>query len=167
MSGWFSSRFLLLCLLGSHGLFHLGYHQNHPIEQSERLESQICENYEEAIYDPRLPTLFVFFTTVCPVCWDDLFELKYIIESNDYTVQLVGVTVDRTDDLKRFISKYSFSYPVVIDRKRQLRRKYNIRTEPYMVLVHGETVLFRDDDLEDPKKQREKLLQCLQKYALK
>jgi len=128
---------------------------------AEKTPVRLLRTLEEARPGPGWPFVLVFFSTSCPVCWDDLFEMRNIIESNDLPVKLIGVSVDRTEDLEAFLKKYAFTHPVVADRRREVHRRFRIQAAPYKLLLRDETVLYRDDVLQDPKTQRERLKRCL------
>src|SRR4030042_406749 len=75
---------------------------------------------EDAVPRPVRPLLLVFFSLECHPCWDELFEMRYFLEKNSIPVDLVGISSEREEELKPFLSKYAFSYPVVSDRGRTL-----------------------------------------------
>jgi len=131
----------------------------------EKTQAKLLRTLEEALPGPGRPVLLVFFSTSCRVCWDDLFETKAMIEENDFPVKLVGVSLDRPDDLEDFLKKYSFPYSVVSDRRRQVHRRFQVRAAPFKLLLLDETVLYRDDLRQNLKTQRERLRRCLIEMA--
>jgi len=127
----------------------------------EKAPTRLFLTLEEALPAAGRPVLLVFFSTTCLVCWDDLFEAKAMIEADDFPVELVGVSLERPEDLESFLKKYSFPYPVVSDRKRLVHRRFRVRAAPFKLLLLDEAVLYRDDLRQNPKTQRERLRQCL------
>jgi peroxiredoxin len=136
----------------------LSYGEKYPIKLFAKLE--------EAPLDLQRPMLIVFFSTDCHVCSDDLFEMKYVVESNDFPVQVVGVSSEKLEYLKYFLEKYSFPYPVISDRRREIYRRFQVSSEPYKLLLLNGKVLYKDDVLKDSQKQKEEIIQCLRKLAL-
>lgn len=122
---------------------------------------KIVGSLENAAPKQDAPLLLVFFSTECHVCWEELFEMGYFIEKQRIPVQLVGVSPDRVEELREFLEKYSFRYPVVADRKRELHRKFKVTLAPYKVIVRNNKVFYRDDYLADFHQRREKAQQCL------
>ena len=128
---------------------------------AEKARIKIVRTLEEALPGPGWPVVLVFFSASCPVCWDDLFEMKTMVEENNFPVKLVGVSADRPEDLETFLRKYSFSDPVVSDRRREIHRRFQVQAAPFKLLLRDNNVLYRDDILQNPKTQRERLKRCL------
>lgn len=122
---------------------------------------RIFASLEEALPRPGSPVLLVFFSTDCVVCWEDLFEMKYFIEENHLPIQLIGVTRDPLKDVESFLKKYSFSSPVVCDRKRELYRRFRVSLEPFRVVIRDGEIEFRDDDLQEFQKRKERIKKWL------
>ena len=76
----------------------------------EKAPTRLFLTLEEALPAAGRPVLLVFFSTTCRVCWDDLFEAKAMIEADDFPVELVGVSLEKREDLESFLKKYSFPY---------------------------------------------------------
>jgi peroxiredoxin len=131
------------------------------IPAADKVRVKLLRTLKEALPGPGWPVILVFFSASCPVCWDDLFEVKSMIEVNDFPVKLIGVSVDRPEDLEAFLRKYSFSDPVVSDRRREVHRGFQVQAAPFKLLLRDKTILYRDDILQDPKTQRERLKRCL------
>ncbi|HRD03089.1 MAG TPA: redoxin domain-containing protein [Candidatus Saccharicenans sp.] len=137
------------------------YGQQAVNQLPSRLPARIYHSLEEATGHSSQPVLLVFFSLVCHVCWDELFEMKEFIEKFSLPMQLVGVSTDEKEELENFAARYSFPYPIIQDKERKLYRRYKVRLEPYrVILVRNETV-YRDDDLLDYSLRREKAKQFL------
>ncbi len=143
------------CLIGSSG-----------IAVPAREEGiKIFGSLEEAVRRPARPLLLVFFSLECHLCWDELFEMRFFLEKNSIPVDLVGISREPEEELRPFLSKYAFSYPVVSDRQKALFRRFKVRQEPYRVIVYQDTVLFQDDTSQDFFVRRDRVKRCLIELA--
>jgi hypothetical protein len=124
-------------------------------------EVRICASLEEAAPAGSGPVLLVFFSTDCPVCYDDLFESRYLVDRGGFGVVVVGVFSGRREDLQVFLEKYGWGLPVVLDRKKILFRKFKVDAVPYKALLLGTEAAYRDDPRRDLAGRREELKQCL------
>jgi len=103
----------------------------------------------EAAPRPERPLLLLFFSLDCHVCWEELFEMRHFIENNDIPVDLIGISSEPEDELRPFLNKFAFFYPVVSDRAKALYRRFRVRLEPFRVVLDGDQVLYLDDAAED------------------
>ena len=126
---------------------------------------KIFSSLEEAIQEASRPLLLVFFSLECHLCWDELFEMRYFLEKNSIPVDLVGISREAEEELRPFLSKYAFSYPVVSDRQKALYRRFKVRQEPYRVILYQDAVLFQDDTSQDFFVRRDKVKRCLIELA--
>jgi thiol-disulfide isomerase/thioredoxin len=126
-------------------------------------EVRICRSLEEAAPPQGRPVLLVFFSTECPSCYDDLFEARYTIEKGGWPVRVVGVYAGPEDELRSFLEKYTWTLPVVLDRRKILFRKFNVDSLPDKTLLAGGTTLYRDDPYQGPTRRMEELKACLRK----
>jgi hypothetical protein len=124
-------------------------------------EVVIFGTLEEAVPQPDRPLLLVFFSLGCHVCWEELFEMKHFIENNAIPIDLVGVSCESEEELRPFLSKYAFFFPVVSDRAKALYRRFGVRLEPVRVILDGERVVYKDDTAEDFFVRRERAQRCL------
>ena len=124
-------------------------------------EVRICAGLEEAAPAGSGPVLLVFFSTDCPVCYDDLFESRYLVDRNGFDVAVVGVYSGRREDLRVFLEKYGWALPVVLDRRKVLFRKFKVDAVPYKALLLGTEAAYRDDPRRDLAGRREELERCL------
>jgi len=124
-------------------------------------EIRICASLEEAAPAGSGPVLLVFFSTDCSVCYDDLFEARYLIDKGRFAVAVVGVFSGLREDLRVFLEKYGWGLPVVLDRRKILFRKYKVDTVPYKALLLGTEAAYRDDPRRDFAGRREELTRCL------
>jgi hypothetical protein len=126
---------------------------------------RIVSSLGEAVRRPEGPLLLVFFSLECPVCWAELFEMKYFVEKNSIPVEYIGICLESDDDLEPFLAKYSFYYPVVSDRSKELYRRFKVRLEPHRIVLQNGRVLFQDDASEDFAVRKEKIVRCLLEIA--
>jgi peroxiredoxin len=124
-------------------------------------DPRVVSSLAEAAPDPQRPLVLVFFSLDCPVCWEELFEMRYFIQKHSLPVDLVGVTMDKARDLEPFLRKYSFFHPVVSDRQRELYRRFKVRLEPATVIIQHGRILYRDGPVENYFARREKAQKCL------
>lgn len=122
---------------------------------------RIVSSLEEAAGESRGPFVLVFFSLDCPVCWEELFEARYLLVKNTIPIDLIGISAETPEDLEPFLEKHGFFSPVVSDRRRELFRRFRVRLEPFVVVLEGDRVLYRDDDIDDLVTRREKLRQCV------
>ena len=126
---------------------------------------KIFSSLEEAVPRPVRPLLLVFFSLECHICWDELFEMRYFLEKNSIPVDLVGISREPEEELRPFLSKYAFSYPVVSDRGKTLFRRFKVRLEPFRVILNQGSVLYEDDSSQDFFVRRDRVKRCLVEIA--
>jgi len=126
---------------------------------------KILSSLEEAIPCPVRPLLLVFFSLECHPCWDELFEMRYFLEKNSIPVDLVGISSEPEEELRPFLRKYAFSYPVISDRGRTLFRRFKVRLEPFYVILDQGSVLYEDDTSQDFFVRRDEVKRCLAEIA--
>lgn len=127
-----------------------------------RVEVRICSSFEEAAAaSARGPVLLVFFSTDCRVCYDDLFESRYLVDRRGFDVAVVGVCSGLREDLRVFLEKYRWDLPVVLDRRKALFRRFDVDAVPYKALLLGAEAAYRDDPRRDLAGRREELERCL------
>ena len=122
---------------------------------------RICASLEEAAPAGSGPVLLVFFSTDCPVCYNDLFESRYLVDRGGFGVAVVGVFSGLREDLRVFLEKYGWGLPVVLDRRKVLFRKFKVDAVPYKALLLGTEAAYRDDTRRDLAGRREELERCL------
>jgi thiol-disulfide isomerase/thioredoxin len=127
----------------------------------ESVEVRICSSLEEAAPAGGGPVLLVFFSTDCPVCYDDLFESRYLLDEGEWPVAVVGVVSGPRQDLRTFLEKYRWTLPVVLDRRKVLFRKFKVDAVPFKALLVGAEAVYRDDPYRAPEGRREELKRCL------
>ncbi|MBC7361410.1 MAG: redoxin domain-containing protein [Candidatus Aminicenantes bacterium] len=92
---------------------------------SQKMPARIYSSIEEIADSSTQPILLVFFSLVCHVCWDELFEMKDFIEKFSLPVILIGISANETEELQAFASRYSFTYPLIQDRDNSLKLSWN------------------------------------------
>ena len=122
---------------------------------------RICASLDEAAPSGSGPVLLVFFTIECSVCYEELFESRYVIDKGRWPVAVVGVAIDLRDDLQAFLEKHAWTSPVVLDRRKALFRKFKVDAVPFKVLLAGTEAVYRDDPYLGPDARREELTKCL------
>ena len=127
----------------------------------EAVETRICASLGEASRGSPGPVLLVFFSTDCSICYDDLFESRYLIDKGRWPVSVVGVFSGLRDDLRAFLEKYAWTLPVVLDRRKVLFKKYKVDAVPFKALLLGTEAVYRDDAYVDPAGRWEELKRCL------
>jgi hypothetical protein len=127
----------------------------------DAVETRICASLEEAFRGSPGPVLLVFFSTDCPICYEDLFESRYLVDKGRWPVAVVGVFSGLRDDLRAFLEKYAWTQPVVLDRRKDLFKKYKVDAVPFKALLLGTEAVYRDDPYVGPDGRREELKRCL------
>jgi len=127
----------------------------------EGVAVRICANLQEAAPPGTGPVLLVFFSTDCPVCYDDLFESRYLVDKGRWPVSVVGVASGLREDLRTFLDKHAWPLPVVLDRRKVLFRRFKVDTVPFKALLLGPKEVYRDDPYRAPEGRWEELERCL------
>jgi len=128
---------------------------------------RIVANLEEAAAGPVRLAVLVFFALDCPVCWEELFEVRYVVEKQGIPADLIGISADTAAELEPFLGKHAFFYPVVSDRGRKLFRRFRVRLEPFVVVLDGDRVIYQDNTSEGMDTRRENLKRCLLEISAK
>ncbi|MDH7512498.1 MAG: thioredoxin family protein [Clostridiales bacterium] len=129
-----------------------------PLEESQ---ARIFSSLDEAVTAPEQPVLLVFFSLACHMCWDELFEMKEFVKKYSIPVEIVGISLDLTEELQSFAVRYSFGHPIVRDRNKELYRRFKVKLEPHRVVLEKNRVIYQDDDDLDFLARRDKAKQCL------
>jgi hypothetical protein len=124
----------------------------------------ICSSLGEAVPPGSGPVLLVFFSIECPVCYEELFEARYLIDRGRWPVAVVGVSIALRDDLETFLDKHAWTLPVVLDRRRALFRAYDVDAVPFKVLLLERVMVYRDDPYLGSEARREELVRCLTRH---
>ncbi len=127
----------------------------------ERPSPRVVSSLSQAVSDPQGALVLVFFSLECPVCWEELFEVRDFVFNYSIPIDLVGVTLDQPEVLEPFLRKFGFLEPVVSDRQRELYRRFRVGAEPWVVIIENDLVLYRDRPTDDQSARREKARQCL------
>ena len=107
--------------------------------------------------------LLVFFSIECPLCYEELFESRYLLEEERWPVEVVGVSLALRDDLQAFLEKFAWTSPVVLDRRKVLFRRFKVDAVPYRVLLMGSEAVYQDDAYLGSEARREELKKCLKR----
>ena len=126
---------------------------------------KIYSSLEEAAPRPERPLLLVFFSLDCHICWDELFEMRSFLEANSIPVDLIGISRNPEEELRPFLRKFAFFLPVVSDRGRALYRRFNVRLEPFRVILDRGSVFYQDDSALDFFVRRDRVKRCLIEIA--
>jgi hypothetical protein len=122
---------------------------------------RLCAGLDEAVPPGAGPALLVFFSTECSVCYDDLFEARYLVDKGRWPVAVVGVSAGPLDDLENFLEKHAWTQPVIHDRRRALFRRFRVDAPPYKVLLVEGAAAYRDDPRLPLEDRRKELARCL------
>jgi hypothetical protein len=135
-----------------------------PGAAGDPAEIRICSTLAEAAPAGTGPVLLVFFSVECPICYEELFEARYLVDKGGWPVEVVGVSIALREDLEAFLDKHAWTAPVVLDRRRALFRKYHVGAVPLKVLLLGTEAVYRDDPYLGPEARREELIRCLNRH---
>lgn len=125
------------------------------------VEVRICASLAEAVPQTGGPVLLVFFSIECAVCYEELFESRYLVDKGGWPVPVIGVTLALRDDLEAFLEKHAWTSPVVLDRRKDLFRRLKVDGVPFKALLVGGETIYRDDPYLGPEARRKELTQCL------
>jgi hypothetical protein len=126
--------------------------------------ARICSSLDEAAPPGTGAILLVLFSVECPVCYEELFEARYLLDRGGWPVAVVGVALALRDDLQAFLDKHAWTAPVVLDRRKTLFRKYKVDAVPFKALLLGTEAVYRDDPYLGPDARREELVRCLTRH---
>jgi hypothetical protein len=124
-------------------------------------EVRICAGLDEAAPPGAGPVLLVFFSTDCSVCYDDLFEARYLVDKGGWPVAVVGVSAGPREELTAFLEKHAWTLPVVLDRRKALAKRFRVDAVPFKALVLGAETIYRDDPRTGLEERRKELKRCL------
>jgi hypothetical protein len=127
-------------------------------------EVRICSTFEDAAPPGTGAVLLVFFSIECPVCYEELFEARYLVDKGGWPITVIGVSIALREDLEAFLAKHSWTAPVILDRRRALFRKYDVDAVPFKILLRGTEEVYRDDPYLGPEARREELIRCLTRH---
>jgi peroxiredoxin len=136
-----------------------------PAARAMHEEVRIFSSLEEAAQGTRGPLVLVFFSLDCPACWEELFEVRYVVLKNSVPIDIIGISADTRDELEPFLDKHAVFTPVVSDPRRELFRRFRVRLEPVVVVLEDGRVLYQDNTADNLDSRREKLRQCLLEIA--
>ena len=105
----------------------------------------IFEELDDALSRRAGVTVLVFFSPDCYSCFDDLFEMKHLLDENGWPASVVGIASGLRGDLEFFIDKYDWSLPIVWDRKRRIFRRFGVGSAPFKMLLIDGDVIYQDD----------------------
>lgn len=98
-----------------------------------------------------------FWATWCPPCIIEMPRLQEFYEKNGGKVVVVGINLgEKKSKIEVFIKKLNITYPIIIDRNKELEKKYNILLKPTTYFINNEGIIIdkklgeiREKDLED------------------
>jgi len=88
--------------------------------------------------------LLVFFSTDCSVCYDDLFEARYLVDKGRWPVGVVGVSAGPREELARFLEKHAWTLRSSSTGGRR-SRSGSAWTPSVQALLLGAETIYRDD----------------------
>ncbi|WP_170287021.1 TlpA family protein disulfide reductase [Paenibacillus faecis] len=84
------------------------------------------------------PLLLNFWASWCDPCKEEAPDLVKLAEKYSDTLDVFAVNVtfyDKLDDAKAFVKDYGYTFPVLLDEKEKVYRKYNGVAFPTNVLI--------------------------------
>lgn len=88
--------------------------------------------------------LLNFWASWCDPCKDEAPELKALAEKYKDSLDIYAVNVtlyDKLDEAKAFVKKYGYTFPVLLDEKEEVYRKFNGIAFPTNVLIDEQGVI--------------------------
>ncbi len=82
-----------------------------------------------------------FWATWCPPCRAELPSLEKLKTEFTGRVEFLSVTDEDTGTVKGFLKKASYTFPVLMDSKRAVNRRYGIRAIPALLVIDREGVI--------------------------
>ena len=81
-------------------------------------------------------TLAAFFKTTCPVCMLEWLYIEKIHQAyKDAGLAVWGVSQHERDVSKNFASKYSSTFPILIDADWRVSKQYDLEVVPTLFLI--------------------------------
>lgn len=84
------------------------------------------------------PLLLNFWASWCDPCKEEAPDLVKLAEKYSDTLDVLAVNVtfyDKLDEAKTFVKDYGYTFPVLLDEKEEVYRKYNGVAFPTNVLI--------------------------------
>lgn len=88
--------------------------------------------------------LLNFWASWCDPCKEEAPELKALAEKYKDSLDIYAVNVtlyDKLDEAKAFVKEYDYTFPVLLDEKEELYRKFNGIAFPTNVLIDEQGVI--------------------------
>lgn len=83
-----------------------------------------------------------FWATWCPPCRRTMPHLERLsTELKEQGVAVVGVSAEETGVVKSYIKKQNFTFPILLDAKREVNRRYGIRAIPTTLVIDRQGVI--------------------------
>ncbi|HSA96665.1 MAG TPA: redoxin domain-containing protein [Acidobacteriota bacterium] len=128
---------------------------------------RICARLDEAAPPGTGPVLLVFFSTGCSVCFDDLFEARYLVDKKGWPVTVIGISAGPREELREFLEKHAWTLPVVLDSRRTLSKRFEAGPVPFKILLFGQGTAYRDDPYLGLEERRKEMERCLTRLFLR
>lgn len=103
----------------------------------------------------------VFFGVDCAACYETLFEARRMLDGYGLPVDLFGVTKGSREALEEFMDRYRVEIPLVLDRRRELFRKFKVPMVPFRLVMSGDRVVYRDDPYQSREVRDGSFKKCL------
>ncbi len=107
-------------------------------------------------------TLLVFGATWCPACRHEIPLLKeYYSELKDDGLNVLGIDIQESaKKVKSLVDKHGINYPVVLDSKADVARRYKVLGIPLnIVLDKSGVIVYKENSPPDRKLLKELLLE--------
>ena len=82
-----------------------------------------------------------FWATWCPPCRAELPSIEKLNAEFAGKVQFLGVNDEDAGTVKGFLKKAGYTFPVLMDGKRQVHRTYGIRSIPVLLVIDRQGVI--------------------------
>jgi peroxiredoxin len=76
-----------------------------------------------------------FWATWCPPCRKELPDMLALYEKfKDKGFVIVGITDEKPEVVKPFVTKQALTYPILLDNERKVNQKFNVQGIPFSVI---------------------------------
>jgi thiol-disulfide isomerase/thioredoxin len=86
------------------------------------------------------PLIINFWGTFCPPCRDEMPALQNVYDKwKDKGIQLVGINLSEDKlSVESFARQVGARFPILLDRNRQVEKKFGLRQYPTTIFVHAD-----------------------------
>jgi peroxiredoxin len=79
-----------------------------------------------------------FWGTFCPPCKEEMPAIQSVYDSTQRSdIEIIGVSLDKSSiTVKSFVDQYSVKFPIVMDDKEEIRKKYGVVNYPTTFFIN-------------------------------